>query len=132
MRDHVDIVKSPPTKPVDELARPWTLIARVHEVPYNRGIAAMVEDEMVAIFRVAASPSSDDWYAISHLDPVTKAPVMARGLIGSAGDDSEIPTIASPLHKRRYDLRTGTCLDDQTPPLPTYDVQVIDGWVMIP
>ncbi|NHW87781.1 nitrite reductase (NAD(P)H) small subunit, partial [Escherichia coli] len=45
---------------------------------------------------------------IDNLDPVSGAYVLSRGIVGSRG---EVPTVASPLHKQVYDLRTGDCLD---------------------
>ena len=128
MKDFVDIVDAPA---VVADPKPWTLVTRAKEVPYDRGIAALVDGEPVAIFRLRSEASEDEWYAVSHLDPVQGVPVMARGLVGSAGEFGETPTVASPLHKRRYDLTTGACLDDDTPGLETFDVLVIDGSVLV-
>jgi len=128
MRDLVDIVRNPePT----ETAPPWTIVARADSIRVDRGVAALVNEEPVAIFRLLGEGGDDEWYAVSHVDPVTDVPIMARGLVGSCGADPEIPTVASPLHKRRYDLRTGLCLDDETPPLATYELRVVDGWVLV-
>src|SRR5690606_19701714 len=46
--------------------------------------------------------------AVSNRDPYTGAQVMARGIVGTRDD---APTVASPLHKQVFDLRTGLCLD---------------------
>lgn len=128
MRDVVDIVRSP--DPAEMLA-PWTIVARADAIPIDRGVAALIDDEPVAIFRLSVEGGDDEWYAVSHIDPVTDVPIIARGLVGSHGDNFDIPTVASPLHKRRYDLRTGACLDDDTPPLATYQLRVVDGWVLV-
>lgn len=128
MRDLVDIVKSPePT----EMPRPWTIVSRADAVVYDRGVAALVDGKPVAVFRLPGINGADEWYAVSHVDPVNGVPVMARGLVGSYGEDLDVPTVASPLHKRRYDLRSGACLDDETPALETFDVRVIDDWVLV-
>ena len=127
MKEFVDIVRDP--KP-PELARPWTIVARADSVQPDRGIAALIDGEPVAIFRLAGAGGEDEWYAVSHIDPIANAPVMARGLVGCQGD-GDIPTVASPLHKRRYDLRTGQCLDDDTPSLATFELRVIDKWVLV-
>ena len=71
---------------------------------------------------------------------VTGANVMARGLVGTRlVDGEEVPTLASPLHKQVYDLRTGACLDAAgKEPLPgegglrTWPVAVVDGVVTNP
>ena len=43
-----------------------------------------------------------------QLDPVSGAAVLSRGIVGTRG---AAPTVASPMHKQVYDLRTGECLD---------------------
>lgn len=78
-------------------------------------------------------------FAVQHRDPVTGANVMARGLVGTRlVDGEEVPTLASPLHKQVYDLRTGACLDAAgKEPLPgegglrTWPVTVVDGVVRV-
>lgn len=121
-------------------AGPWTKVANESAVPVDRGIAAVVGKEPVAVFRLApmvAEPGSDadpaeTWYAVSHIDPIAGVPVMARGLVGSHMTDSGVcPTVASPLHKRRYDLRTGACIDGESPGLATFEIIVADGWVLV-
>src|SRR5690606_2688145 len=42
------------------------------------------------------------------LDPYSGAQVMSRGIVGTRDG---APTVASPLHKQLFDLRTGLCLD---------------------
>lgn len=67
-------------------------------------------------------------HAIGNQDPFTGAFVLSRGIVGSRG---EIPTVASPLHKQVFDLRTGACLDDATVAVPVYAVRVRDGLVEV-
>ena len=54
--------------------------------------------------------------------------MLSRGLVGDAGG---VPTIASPLYKQRFDLRTGRCLDADVEPLSVHDVEVHDGAVVV-
>ena len=56
------------------------------------------------------------------------AEILARGIVGTRGD---VPVVASPMHKQAYDLRTGQCLDDAAVRVPTYDVRVDDGLVLV-
>jgi nitrite reductase (NADH) small subunit len=35
------------------------------------------------------------------------------------------------MHKQAFDLRTGQCLDDAAIRIPTYDVMVADGMVLV-
>jgi nitrite reductase (NADH) small subunit len=53
---------------------------------------------------------------------------MSRGIVGNRGD---VPTVASPMFKQVYDLRTGVCLDDPSLVLTVYPVRVTDGQVIV-
>jgi nitrite reductase (NADH) small subunit len=48
--------------------------------------------------------------------------------VGTRGD---IPTVASPLHKQVFDLRTGACLDDDTAAARVFGVRLRDGLVEV-
>ncbi len=66
--------------------------------------------------------------AIGNIDPFTGASVLSRGIVGTRGD---APTVASPLHKQVYDLRTGACLDAPEVRVPTYPVRLRNGLVEV-
>ena len=99
-------------------------VARVDDLPIDRGVAVLVDGHPVALFRL----SDDAIFAIDHIEPFTYVPVLARGLVGSVGD---APTVSSPLHKQRFDLRTGRCLDDAAYAVGTWAVVVTEGIVTI-
>lgn len=80
------------------------LVCHVRDLPLERGAAALVAGEQVALFRIAER----EVLAVQQLDPYCGANVMSRGIVGSRGDSL---TIASPMHKQVFDLRTGQCLD---------------------
>lgn len=102
----------------------WTAVCRYGELLPCRGAAALLGDLQVAVFRTA----DGQLYAISNRDPFSGAEVLARGIVGSRGD---IPTVASPLHKQVFDLRTGVCLDDPQVTVVSYPVQDRDGLVEV-
>ncbi len=116
-------------------------VGPIEIVPLDRGVAVLLppdepggEPRPVAVFRLSALEFGQpaEWHAVSHIDPATGAPVIARGLVGSVDDDGEtIPTVASPLHKQRFDLRTGRCLDDPELTLPVFGITVVDGRLLI-
>jgi len=87
-------------------------------------VAALVGGEPVAVFRT----HDGGLYAIGNLDPVSGAGVMARGIVGTRGGT---PTVASPMHKQVYDLRTGECLDLPGVRLPVYPVRLRAGIVEV-
>ena len=73
----------------------------------ERGVAALVGPAQVAVFRTF----DGSLHAVGQPGPFTGAFVLSRGIVGTRG---ESPTVASPLHKQVFDLRTGACLDDET------------------
>jgi len=102
----------------------WLSICHFDRLPRERGVAALVDDRQIAIFRTF----DDEIYAIGNEDPFTGACVLARGIVGTRGD---VPTVASPLHKQVFDLRTGVCLDATDVSVPTFPVRMRDGFVEI-
>jgi len=102
----------------------WPGIARFDSLPVDRGVAALVGQHPVAVFRL----HDGEVRAIDHIDPFTGVPVLARGIVASVGRRI---VVTSPLHKQRFDLRTGACLDDPTVSVRTWPVLVVDGNVMI-
>ena len=107
-----------------ELLPDWVAVCRYAELQPERGVAALVGPVQVALFRTVDGAV----HALDNRDPFTGARVLSRGIVGSRG---EVPTVASPLHKQVFDLRTGCCLDDDTVAVARYPVQVRDGIVAV-
>ena len=107
-----------------EAAAGWRVVCRYRDLPPERGVAALIGRVQVALFRTF----DGSVHSIGNQDPFTGAFVLSRGIVGSRG---EIPTVASPLHKQVFDLRTGACLDDDSVVVPVYDVRVRDGLVEV-
>ncbi|MEE2521675.1 nitrite reductase small subunit NirD [Pseudarthrobacter sp. J75] len=105
----------------------WQRVCTVADLEPAWGEAALVEGRQVALFRMV-SGGSEDVYAVDQRCPATGAHVMARGILGSRG---ERPTIASPLHKEVYDLRTGECFSSPELRLATYPTRIVDGFIEI-
>lgn len=101
----------------------WHRICPLDSLALDRGAAALVDGRQVALFRLP-----DQVYAVGHRDPFTGANVIARGLVGTRGD---IPTVASPLHKQVFDLRTGAALDHDGIALEAWQARVVDGMVEV-
>jgi nitrite reductase (NADH) small subunit len=98
-----------PTRDADR----WTFVCRYDDLIPDRGVAALVEGEQVAVFRLCGG----SLHAVSNYCPRSGAYVISRGIIGSRGATA---TVASPMHKDVFDLRTGACLTGAAPDLPTY------------
>jgi nitrite reductase (NADH) small subunit len=102
-----------------------TVVCHYDDLEPERGVAALVDDVQVALFRL----HSGLVLAVDHHDPFCGANVIARGIVGSRG---EIPTVASPMFKQVFDLTTGVCLDDPSVRLATHPVTVgHDGLVRV-
>ena len=102
----------------------WQPVCRLAELEIERGAAALVHGQSVAIFRVDETTV----YALANHDPFDRHAMLAKGIVGLTG---EVPFVASPVHKRGFDLRTGQCLDDGHVSVAAYDVKVLEGVVMI-
>lgn len=102
----------------------WTDVCAFGELLPDRGAAALVDGEQVALFRLADGAVD----AVGNYDPAGGAYVLSRGIVGSRGDR---PVVFSPLYKQAYDLRTGRCLDDPSVAVPVYDVRVRAGRVKV-
>jgi nitrite reductase (NADH) small subunit len=103
----------------------WVDVCAVDDLVLDRGACALVGDTQVALFRL--SPNGD-LYALSNFDPFSKAFVLSRGIVG---DRKGVPKIASPVYKQSFDLRTGECLDDPQVRVPTFEVRVERGRVLV-
>ncbi|HSE71213.1 MAG TPA: nitrite reductase small subunit NirD [Nocardioidaceae bacterium] len=102
----------------------WTPVCKLVELEVERGATALVHGQAVAIFRTY----DDEVYALGNHDPFSKASVLARGIVGTRGD---VPFVASPMHKHGFDLRDGRCLDDESVSVPSYEVRVVEGVVLV-
>jgi nitrite reductase (NADH) large subunit len=89
----------------------------VEVVTPDRGVAAAIDGERVAVFRLA----SGEVLAVDDHDPFSGAPVLSRGIVGEVDGT---PVVASPMYKQRFDLRTGECLDDPSVRIGTHEVAV--------
>ena len=103
----------------------WVQICPYGWIEPECGVAALVNGVQIAIFRL----HDGELLAISNFDPYARAFVLSRGIVGTRGD---APTVASPLHKQVYDLRTGRCLDLPDVAVATYPVRCRDGMVEVP
>lgn len=84
-------------------------VCSIHDLEVERGRAALLGTDQVALFLLRDGTV----HAVSNLDPYSGANVISRGIVGTKGD---APTIASPMHKQVFDLRTGECLETQGKP----------------
>jgi nitrite reductase (NADH) small subunit len=98
----------------------WRAVCRYERLQPERGVAALLDDVQVALFRTHRGAV----HAIGNIDPFSGAAVLSRGIVGDRGG---VATVASPVYKQVFDLVTGRCLDDPRITVPVYPVRVADG-----
>lgn len=99
----------------------WVSICPDQDLLANTGLCALLDGEQVAIYKINPNPAySQDLYAISNYDPIGKANVLSRGILGNIGDHL---VVASPLYKQHFDLISGECLEDPEQRVKTYEVR---------
>jgi len=100
----------------------WFQICTMSDLIEDSGVCALLPfiktdtQNQIAIFYV-----NNEVYATSNWDPVGKAQVIYRGIIGSTNGELYI---CSPLYKQKYSLKTGICLDDNELYIPVYKCKV--------
>jgi nitrite reductase (NADH) small subunit len=114
----------------------WTAVCLVDDLVPERGAAAIVGGEQLALFRLADGRV----VAVQQHDPFSDAYVLSRGLVGTRTvDGAPVATVASPMYKQVFDLVTGRCLEavgkspvrGGAPDLRTYPVRVEGGMVQV-
>lgn len=106
-----------------ELETAWVDVCSSSELLPGLGIRALIDGEQVAIYRVR-----DRIYAISAIDPFSKAAVLSRGIVG---DLKGQVVVASPIYKQHFNLETGACLEDDSVQLKTYSARESAGKIQV-
>jgi nitrite reductase (NADH) small subunit len=104
----------------------WTAACSVRRLQPMRGVAVLLPDSaQVALFVLA----DNSLRAVGNIDPIGRAAVMSRGIVGDRGG---VPVIQSPLKKQAFSLLDGRCLDAEGVSIPVYATRVgVDGTVWV-
>lgn len=103
----------------------WTQACRLDYLIPGRGVAVLLKGgRQAALFLLPG----ETVYAVGNIDPIGRAAVMSRGIVGDRGG---VPVVVSPLLKQAFSLIDGHCLDDGTAALPVYAVRVDNGVVSV-
>jgi len=103
----------------------WFKVGSVELFPDNGGACIKYKDKQIAVFNFTRKKK---WYACQNLCPHKMEMVLARGMVG---DESGIPKVACPLHKRTFSLESGENLNASEPPIAVYPVKIEEGFVYI-
>jgi nitrite reductase (NADH) small subunit len=115
----MSLVGSEHTETAETHAR-WIDVCAFADLQPERGACALVGGRQVAIFRTF----DGELFALSNRDPFSGAYVLARGILGTRDG---VPTVASPMYKQVFDLRTGQCLDDTGRTVRTFGIRRTPG-----
>ena len=101
-------------------------VCRVDRLIPGRGVAALLPDgRQIAVYLLG----DGEVHALCNIDPVARAAVMSRGLVG---DRSGVPAVISPIGKQAYALEDGHSLDDPAHGVSVFPARVgHDGTVVV-
>src|SRR5713226_3259499 len=102
----------------------WFDICAVTDLVPDRGAAALVDGQAVAVFLL----SDGQVFALANRDPWSGANVLSRGIIGSV--DGRL-VVASPMYKQHIDLATGQGIEHPDVRVPTWPARIVDGRVQV-
>lgn len=103
----------------------WISVCKVTDLQPDSGVCALVEGQQVAIFHML---KDNGVHAIHNYDPIGKANVLSRGIIGDIKGE---PVVASPLYKQHFSLITGICLEDESVKVTVYATRIQNGSVEV-
>jgi nitrite reductase (NADH) small subunit len=104
----------------------WEPVCRRSDLVEGSGVCALVGTEQVALFYLPAE--TPPLYALGNRDPIGKANVLSRGIVGDIGGQL---VVASPLYKQHFSLLTGACLEQQGVRVEVYSVRLEGDSVLI-
>ncbi len=103
----------------------WINVCRMDDLQPDSGVCALVQGQQIAIFHMVKDNAV---YAIHNYDPIGKANVLSRGMIGDIKGE---PVVASPLYKQHFSLLSGICLEDGSVSVAAYPARVENGFVAV-
>lgn len=103
----------------------WVQVGTVENFPADGGATIKYGKSQIAVFNFS---SRGEWYASQNMCPHKKAFVLSRGIVG---DQSGVPKVACPLHKKTFSLETGESLQGEDYDIRTFPVKVEDGNVFL-
>ena len=106
----------------------WHRVCTTRDLILDGGICVLVEDQQIAIFNIELGSTEHKLFAIDNFDPISKAAVLSRGIVGSIQNRV---VVASPLYKQHFDLETGQCLEQSDVKLLTWPIRLNEDAVEI-
>lgn len=99
-------------------------LCKVDELEPYQGRAAWVDGEQVALFLIP----NHGVFAIQNWDPIGKAYVLCRGIVGDINGEL---CVASPLYKQHFKLSSGECIEQPETRLRTWPITLENNSVVL-
>ena len=103
----------------------WIDVCGLDDLQADSGVCALVAGRQVALFYLSKTRQV---FAVANFDPIGKANVLSRGMIGDLGGE---PMLASPLYKQHYNLKTGACFEYDDIKIDTFPVRIDNNRVAV-
>ena len=104
----------------------WQLLCQRSDLVAGSGVCALVDEQQIALYYLPEEPQCI--FALGNRDPIGKANVLSRGILGDIGGEL---VVASPLYKQHFSLSTGQCLEEEGVSVPVYQVRLQGDEVQI-
>jgi nitrite reductase (NADH) small subunit len=92
----------------------------------NSGVCVLINGVQIAVFYLPAEIPAV--YALNNWDPIGKANVLYRGIIGDINGEL---VVASPLYKQHFSLLSGRCLEEENVQVPAYQIRIEGDTVIV-
>jgi len=105
---------------------PWMPVCTIDQLQPNSGVAALIEEQQIALFYLP--DHQPEVYAIGNFDPISKANVLSRGIVGELGGEL---VVASPVYKQHFRLKDGHCLEEESAHAGSWPCRIDGDQVLI-
>ena len=105
----------------------WVFAGYAKDFPKNGGMAVKHGRAELAVFHLPGQ--AEEWLATQNRCPFKQAQVMSRSLVGET--PGGVLTVADPVYKTTYDLRTGQGISNPHLNLSTFQAKVENDQVLL-
>lgn len=91
------------------------VVCQKQDLVANSGVCALINGKQIALFYLP--DEQQPLYAVANWDPIGKANVLSRGIVGDVNGKL---VVASPLYKQHFDLKTGEGLENDQERIEVY------------
>ncbi|SFD64528.1 nitrite reductase small subunit NirD [Pseudoalteromonas denitrificans] len=103
----------------------WQTVCQQNDLVNDSGICALIENQQIALFYLKGK---EQVFAITNYDPIGRANVLYRGILGCINNDI---VVSSPLYKQHFSLVSGQCLQDEKSKVTVFETRIINQEVQV-